>query len=260
MQCEFSDLGAVLPPLVQLSPLMCGRYRLSKRKQAIEEYFETANEVEWEPRYNIAPSQMVGIIRQDAMKPARYFSLVRWGLIPSWSNDARAGYKMINARSETVADKLVFGEPFRRRRCLVPADGFYEWVRGARAKQPFHFGMQDDSLFVFAGVWDRWTDATGQMVESCSILTTTPNPLIADVHDRMPVILNPENYELWLDPGFRNTMALGELLRPFDAKLMKRYPVSARINSVSNDDAECVAAVNPGQISLSLSFGGHPAQ
>ncbi len=99
-------------------------------------------------------------------------------------------------------------------------------------------------MFGFAGLWDRWTDATAQVVESCSILTTTPNPLIADVHDRMPVILNPENYELWLDPGFRNTVVLAELLRPFDAKLMKRYPVSARINSVSNDDAECAAGIN----------------
>ncbi|MGA8874337.1 MAG: SOS response-associated peptidase [Candidatus Korobacteraceae bacterium] len=144
----------------------------------------------------------------------------------------------------TSADKLAFGEPFRRRRCLVPADAFYEWSRGARARQPFHFGMQDEWLFGFAGLWDRWTDATAQVVESCSILTTTPNPLIADVHDRTPVILNPENYELWLDPGFRNTVVLAELLRPFDAKLMKRYPVSARINSVSNDDAECAAGIN----------------
>ena len=232
--------------------LMCGRYRLSRRKQAIEQYFETANEAEWEPRYNIAPSQMVGVIRQDAAKPERYFSLVRWGLIPYWSQDASTGHKMINARSETVADKPAFGEPFRRRRCLIPADGFYEWQRSKRIKQPFHFGMRDDSMFAFAGVWDRWRDATGQVVESCSILTTTPNSLLADVHDRMPVILGSECYELWLDPGFRNTGVLAEMLRPFDARLMRRYPVSNRINSVSNDDAECAALHHSEQVPLPL--------
>jgi putative SOS response-associated peptidase YedK len=231
---------------------MCGRYRLSKRKQAIEEYFETANEVEWEPRYNIAPSQMVGVIRQDAAKPECHFSLVRWGLVPYWSKDASVGYKMINARSETVADKAAFSEPFLRRRCLVPADGFYEWQRSTRVKQPFHFGMEDDSLFAFAGLWDRWRDVTGQIVESCSILTTTPNSLLADVHDRMPVILSPDCYELWLDPGFRSPMALAEMLRPFAARLMKRHPVSTRVNSVANDDAECAAAASSVQVPLPL--------
>jgi len=231
---------------------MCGRYRLSKRKQAIEEYFETADDLDWEPRYNIAPSQMVGIIRQNAAKPGRHFSLVRWGLIPYWSKYGSIGNKMINARSETVVEKAAFSGPFRRRRCLVPSDGFYEWQRSTRVKQPFHFGMHDDSLFAFAGLWDRWKDATGQIVESCSILTTTPNSLLAGVHDRMPVILSPDSYELWLDPGFKNTIALVEMLRPFDARLMKRYSVSTRVNTVSNDDAECVAALVSAQGSLPL--------
>lgn len=231
---------------------MCGRYRLSRRKQAIEEYFEAAGEVEWEPRYNIAPSQMIGVIRQDAAKPDRHFSLVRWGLVPYWAKDGSVGNKMINARAETAADKAAFSEPFRRRRCLVPADGFYEWQRGTRIKQAFHFGMQDDSLFAFAGVWDRWRDATGQAVETCSILTTTPNSLLVDVHDRMPVILSPECYELWLDPGFRNTSVLAEVLRPLDARLMKRYPVGVRVNTVSNDDAQCAAAVTLLQAALPL--------
>src|SRR6516165_741415 len=154
---------------------MCGRYRLSRRKELIEEYFATADEVDWEPRYNIAPSQDVGIIRQDPVKPERLFSLARWGLIPYWAKDPRVGYKMINARAETAATKPAFSEPFKRRRCLIPADGFYEWSRRVKAKQPFHFGMQDDSLFAFAGIWDRWKDSTGQAVVSCSILTTTPN-------------------------------------------------------------------------------------
>ena len=222
---------------------MCGRYRLSRRKQLIQEYFDTADEVDWEPRYNIAPSQSVCIIRQDPAKPERRFSLARWGLIPYWAKDASIGYKLINARSETVASKPAFREAFESRRCLIPADGFYEWKRVGTAKQPFHFGLQDDSLFAFAGLGDRWKDASGQVVETCSILTTTPNALLADAHDRMPVILSPEHYDLWLDPGFGRADALKEMLNPFDATLMRRYPVSTRVNFVKNDDPECAAAL-----------------
>jgi putative SOS response-associated peptidase YedK len=220
---------------------MCGRYRLSRRKQFIQEHFDTSDEVDWEPRYNIAPSQSVGIIRQGRAKPERRFSLARWGLIPYWAKDASIGYKLINARSETVGSKPAFREVFESRRCLILADGFYEWKRAEKAKQPFHFDLQDDSLFAFAGLWDRWKDASGQVVESCSILTTAPNSLLADVHDRMPVILSPEHYDLWLDPGFRRVDALKEMLNPFDATLMRRYPVSTRVNFVKNDDPECAA-------------------
>jgi putative SOS response-associated peptidase YedK len=222
---------------------MCGRYRLSRRKQLIQEYFDTADEVDWEPRYNIAPSQSVPVIRQDPAKPERRFSLARWGLIPYWAKDLSIGYRLINARSEIVTGKPAFREAFERRRCLIPADGFYEWQRAENAKQPFHFGLQDDSLFAFAGLWDRWRDPSGQVVESCSILTTTPNSLLADVHDRMPVILSPEHYDLWLDPEFRRAEALQAILRPFNATLMRRYPVSTRVNFVKNDDPECAAAL-----------------
>jgi len=222
---------------------MCGRYRLSKRKQLIEEYFEAANEVDWEPRYNIAPSQNVGIIRQDPSRPRREFSQVRWGLIPYWAKEASIGNKMTNARSETVADRPAFREAFKNRRCLVPADGFYEWARTGKAKQPYHFGMQDDSLFAFAGIWDRWKDGSGNPVETCSILTTTPNSLLAAVHDRMPVILERDDYELWLDPGFKEIDALSEMLKPFDPALMKSYPVSTRVNAPKNDDPECAAEI-----------------
>jgi len=219
---------------------MCGRYRLSRRKQLIEEYFETENEVDWEPRYNIAPSQPVGIIRQDPSRPERHFSLARWGLIPSWANDANIGFKTINARAETVASKAAFRDAFVSCRCLLPADGFFEWMRSGKEKQPFHFGMRDDSLFAFAGLWDRWRDQAGTVIESCSILTTTPNSLLADIHDRMPVILCQENYDLWLDPGFKDVKALAEVLVPFDAAQMRCFPVSTRINAVTNDDPECV--------------------
>jgi putative SOS response-associated peptidase YedK len=227
---------------------MCGRYRLSRRKQMIQEYFETTDEADWEPRYNIAPSQAVGIIRQDLTKPERHFSLARWGLIPYWAKDASIGYKLINTRSETVAIKPAFREAFKNRRCLIPADAFYEWKKAGTAKQPFSFGMEDDSLFAFAGLWDRWKDASGQVVESCSILTTTPNALLAEVHDRMPVILKADDYDQWLDPAFTRVDAFQEVLRPLDATLMKGYPVSKRVNFVKNDDPDCAA-----EISLSVS-------
>ena len=220
---------------------MCGRYRLSRRKEMIAEYFETDTEVDWEPRYNIAPSQPVGIIRQVPSRPDRHFSLARWGLIPSWASDASIGSKTINARSETVVSMPAFRDAFSSRRCLIPADGFFEWRRSVREKQPFHFGMQDDSLFAFAGLWDRWRDPAGAVVESCSILTTTPNSLLADIHDRMPVILRKESYDLWLDAGFKDVKALAGVLVPFDAAQMRSFPVSTRVNAVANDDVDCVA-------------------
>ena len=189
--------------------------------------FEMVDEIDWEPRYNIAPTQNVGIIRQNRTQPVRKFALVRRGLIPYWAKDPSIGQKMINARSETILDKPAFREAFQNRRCLVLADGFYEWKRTGRSKQAIHIGMRDDSLFAFAGIWDRWKDASGKAIETCSILTTTPNSLLAKVHDRMPVILEPENYELWLDPGFKGLDTLTGMLKPFDPAQMKCYPVSA---------------------------------
>ncbi len=226
---------------------MCGRYRLSRRKQLIAEYFDTVDEIDWEPRYNLAPTQNVGIIRQDREHPVRKFSLVRWGLIPYWAKDPGIGQKMINARSETVLDKPAFREAFQNRRCLVPADGFYEWKRTGRSKQPLHIGMQDDSLFAFAGIWDRWKDAHGNAVETVSILTTTPNSLLAEVHDRMPVILEPEDYDLWLDPGFTDLDTLTAMLKPLDAALMKCYAVGTLVNSPANDNPGCAAEIEMAQ-------------
>jgi putative SOS response-associated peptidase YedK len=222
---------------------MCGRYRLSRRKRLVEEYFgAVAGEDEWNPRYNVAPSQPVLTIRQDAPEPVRKVSLMRWGLIPSWAKDPSIGYKTINARAETVATTPSFREPFRSQRCLIPADGFYEWKRGGKTKQPYCFEVNDGELFAFAGLWDRWKSLQGEVVESCTIITTTPNPLLADIHDRMPVILSPDDYDLWLDPAFRNMASVSEMLKPFDPSQMKRYPVSTRVNQVQNDDADCAKA------------------
>jgi len=195
---------------------MCGRYRLSRRKQFIADHFDATGEDDWEPRYNIAPTQPVPIIRQHPKEPRRDLSLVRWGLIPPWSKDASSAARMINARSESAATLPAFRDAMKLRRCIVPADGFYEWKRTGKSKQPFCFEVRDGELFAFAGLWERWKDPVGNWVKSCAILTTTPNAVTAAVHDRMPVILDPDAYDLRLDPGFTDVAAASEMLKPFD--------------------------------------------
>jgi putative SOS response-associated peptidase YedK len=232
---------------------MCGRYRLSRRKQLIEECFETPeSEHEWTPRYNIAPTQLVPIIRQNPKEPVRKLSLVRWGLIPSWAKDSSIAAQMINARSETADTRPAFRDAVKSRRCLIPADGFYEWQRTGKAKQPYCFEVGEGELFALAGLRDRWKDPTGDMIESCSILTTTPNAVTSAVHDRMPVILDPDCYDLWLDPGMRESAVVSEMLKPFDARRMRCYPVSARVNHVVNDDEGCSEPVEPPPIQNGL--------
>jgi putative SOS response-associated peptidase YedK len=219
---------------------MCGRYKLSRRKQIIEEHFLAEwQELEWHPRYNVAPTQPVPIVRQNPISPTRQISSVRWGLIPSWSNDSLNAAKMINARSETAATLPAFRDSMKSRRCLVPADGFYEWQKLGNTKQPYCFEVEDGGLFAFAGLWDRWKNPTGEIVETCSILTTTANALTSSIHDRMPVILDPGDYELWLDPGMKNVTVVSDLLKPYGPDLMRCFPVSERVNRVANDDERC---------------------
>ena len=204
----------------------------------MEEYFDTAScEEDWSPRYNIAPTQPVPVIRQNAKEPVRELSLMRWGLIPSWAKDSSS------ARSETASTKPAFRDALKSRRCVIPADGFYEWQRTRKAKQPYCFEINEGALFAFAGIWDRWKCADGKWLKTCSILTTTPNAVTSAVHDRMPVILDPDAYDLWLDPGMKDVAAASELLEPYDARLMRGYPVSRRVNSVVNDDEGCSAPV-----------------
>jgi len=219
---------------------MCGRYRLSRRKQIIEEHFDCDSwDYDWNPRFNIAPTQPVPVIRQRPKEPARQISLMRWGLIPHWAKEPSIATSTINAKSETAATKPAFRDPLKFRRCLIPADGFYEWKRTVKAKQAFCFEIEDGELFAFAGLWDGWKDPSGNWIKTCSILTTTPNALTATVHDRMPVILDRESYDLWLDPGMQNVAAISQLLKPYDASQMQLYPVSSRVNHVTNDDEEC---------------------
>ncbi len=223
---------------------MCGRYRLSRRKQLVEEYFDSvSDEPDWTPRFNIAPTQPIPVIRQHPKEPVRELSVVRWGLIPSWAKDASGAARMINARSETASSKPAFRDSLKSRRCLIPADGFYEWVRTEKAKQPYCFEVNEGDLFAFAGLWDRWKDPSGNWIKTCSILTTITNAVTAPVHDRMPVILDADSYDLWLDPGMQNVAAISDLLKPYDAQPMRSYPVNARLNHVANDDEECARPV-----------------
>jgi len=187
----------------------------------------------------IAPTQPVPIIRQNSKKLVRELSLFRWGLVPSWAKDPSIAARMINARSETASTKPAFADALRFRRCMIPADGFYEWQSTGRAKQPYCFEINAGELFTFAGIWDRWNDGTGKILETSSILTTTAHAVTSSVHDRMPVILNKNSYDLWLDTGMNDVAALSQLLRPCDARLMRCYPVSSRVNTVINDDEEC---------------------
>jgi putative SOS response-associated peptidase YedK len=223
---------------------MCGRYRLTAKERYMRDHFGLEDDVSWAPRWNIAPTQQIPIVRQDNKQPKRTFGLVRWGLIPYWAKDRSIGAKTINAMSETAAEKPAFRDAMSRRRCLIPADAFYEWVRvGVKEKQPYSFGMLDDSVFAFAGLWDRWRDSAGEVLETCTILTTKPNSLVADVHGRMPVMLRPEDYDLWLDPGITDAQRVVDCLKPLDANLMKKYPVGTRVNHPENDDQECAREI-----------------
>jgi putative SOS response-associated peptidase YedK len=227
---------------------MCGRSRLSRRKQIIEEHFDTADwQDDWSPRYNIAPTQQVPMIHQHPKEPVRQISMMKWGLVPHWAKDASGSASTINARPETAATKPAFRDPLKFRRCLIPADAFYEWKRTGTTKQPYCFELNDGELFAFAGLWDGWWNTEGQWVKTCTILTTTPNAVAATVHNRMPVILDRESYDLWLDPGMTDVKVASELLKPFDASLTRCYPVSTRINHVGNDDAECSRPVEIAQ-------------
>ncbi|HXY36302.1 MAG TPA: SOS response-associated peptidase [Planctomycetaceae bacterium] len=216
---------------------MCGRFTLRARPADLVEVFELLREPELTPRFNIAPTQPVAIVRQ--VDKHREISMVRWGLIPFWAEDPKVGYSTINARAETVAKKPTFRQSFAKRRCLIPADGFYEWQRMDGRKQPFFIHMKDDRPFAFAGLWDRWKRGD-QAIESCSIIVSNANELVEPIHDRMPVILDQEDYARWLDPKNQDTAALQGLLRPYPAEGMTAFPISTLVNSPRNDQPECI--------------------
>ncbi|MEO8893479.1 MAG: SOS response-associated peptidase [Coleofasciculaceae cyanobacterium] len=222
---------------------MCGRYSQQQSAEIIAQAFQVDHVPPLKPRYNIAPTQSVATILQTAKN--RQFKMLHWGLIPSWAKDTKISSKLINARAETVAEKPSFRSAFRQRRCLILADGFYEWQQQEnKQKQPFYFRMSDQSPFAFAGLWEYWNaQETGETIESCTIITTEPNDLMKSVHNRMPVILEPKNYDLWLDPEVKKSELLQPLLNPYPAEEMTAFAVSKVVNKPSNDTAECINSI-----------------
>jgi putative SOS response-associated peptidase YedK len=220
---------------------MCGRFARASDLESVNRLlrFDTADLSELHPRYNVAPTQAVPAARlQDGR---RALVTLRWGLVPVWAKDLKIGYSLINARSETVAEKPAFRSAFKSRRCLIPASGFYEWKdTGEKHKQPFHLGMRDGSLFAFAGLWERWHGGDGEPVESCAILTTEANAVVRSVHDRMPVILAPTDFAPWLDPR-TPPPELHALLRPFPAEAMSATAVSRYVSNARNEGPQCLA-------------------
>lgn len=223
---------------------MCGRYTLSTPADVIQSVFDLGEALEWEPRYNIAPTQLVPAV-VAAESGARVPRIMHWGLIPSWADGPAIGNRMINARAETAPEKPAFRGAFKSRRCLLPADGFYEWQKLEKRKQPHCIRLKSGAVFAFAGLWDRWKSPEGEVVESCTILTTDANDVVRALHDRMPVILAAGDYALWLDPKAKPEL-LKTLLRPFDAEPMEAYPVSTVVNSPRNETPECIKPVTDG--------------
>jgi putative SOS response-associated peptidase YedK len=218
---------------------MCGRYFRRSDKQRIAEAFRAGVPTTFEilPSYNVAPQSFQPIVRLNEENSERELALLRWGLIPFWAKDAKISHSTINAKSETVTTSAMFREALKRRRCLVPADGFYEWQTvDPKTKQPYAIGLADDSLFAFAGLWERWKDKiTGQTLETYTVLTTEPNELTAPIHNRMPVILAPRDYERWLAPADPARLPV-DLLRPRPADEMKVWQVGVAVGNVRNND------------------------
>lgn len=210
----------------------------------VAERFAVGEILEAEARYNIAPTQNVAVVTQNG---ARHLGSYHWGLIPSWAKDPAIGSRMINARAETLAEKPSFRTALTRRRCLIPADGFYEWQAPAEGtksgKTPTYLHRKGGGLFAFAGLWDEWHAPDGSPLRSCTIITTTPNSVAAAIHDRMPVILRPDDEAFWLDPAVTDSRDLLSLLVPSPAADMEAYPVSRRVNVPVSDDPELIAAV-----------------
>jgi len=231
---------------------MCGRYGRRADKQRIAEWMQKhdtnvfdVDESYLARSFNICPQSFQPVVRLDATTGERQLAVMRWGLVPSWSKDGKAAFNTINARAETVTTSATYREAFKRRRCLVPADLFYEWARiDAKAKQPYAIALRDNSLFAFAGLWERWQDrGTGQDLETYSIITTDPNEVMQPIHNRMPVILKPSDYGRWLELGDSQQLPV-DLLRPYDPEQMTAWKVSAEVGNVRNNNPGLCEPVN----------------
>ncbi len=217
---------------------MCGRFTLTADINAVAKAFGVAPSLQTASRYNVAPTQEVVSILQDETK---HLDFLRWGLIPSWAKEESIGAKMINARAETLAEKPSFKRLLQGRRCLIVADGFYEWKQEQGGKTPMYFTLPNHDLFAFAGLWDVWKRPDGQHLHTCTIITTTPNELVAPIHNRMPVILPKDVQEEWLDPEQHDTHVLQQLLKSYTASEMFVHPVSKKVNSPQYDSADLIA-------------------
>ena len=216
---------------------MCGRFVIDLPLELIATCFGLQDVPVLPPRYNIAPTQPVPVIRQGA-DGQRHLDLLRWGLVPSWAKEARAG--LINARAETVDAKPSFRQAFRQRRCIIPASGFYEWQKAGKKKVPYYLRMADGAPMPFAGIWENWRSPDGQVLESCAILTTAANAAVAPIHERMPVILHPDAFTPWLEPALHDAEQLAALLAPCPPGHVTAYPVSILVNIPANDSPACI--------------------
>jgi putative SOS response-associated peptidase YedK len=219
---------------------MCGRFALYTDPIALAKKFQTENLLELQPSYNVAPSQAIPIIRNE--EGHRLFAMARWGLIPSWAKDIKIGYNTINARADTAAEKPSFRSAFQHRRCLIPADGYFEWqeITGCKTKQPWYISLKNQEPMALAGLWEHWQGSDGSEIESCTIIVTAGNELMQPIHDRMPVILSPETWDTWLDNANTNKQGLQTLLTQYPADEMAAWPVSTIVNSPTNNDQECI--------------------
>lgn len=238
--------------------VMCARYTLRIGAETIKDLFELDEVPEMPPRYNIAPTQDVPVV-DESREGERRFHLMRWGLVPHWAKDIKIGVQMINAKSETLAEKSAFRSAFERHRCLIPADGFYEWkdvedvpvdlfgdpvlAKAKKSKQPYYFTRADGKPFAFAGLWERWNAPEGNVLESCTIITCAPNALVATLHDRMPVILTEPEFDAWLDRSNQDTAALSKMLDALPADEMKMVAVSPVVGNPRNETPECIAPI-----------------
>jgi putative SOS response-associated peptidase YedK len=224
---------------------MCGRFTLTAPVDQLMDRFDVEfflQEDEYLPSYNVAPSQSVlAVINNGAHNKMGF---LRWGLIPPWAKDISIGYKMINARAETLTEKPSFRNAYKKKRCLIVADSFYEWKRiDSKTKTPMRIKLKSDELFAMAGLWESWKSPEGNSIFSCSVITTQPNELVQDIHDRMPVILKPEDERFWLDPSITDTTKLQHLLKPLDQRLMEVYEVSPLVNSPKNNSIELIQKI-----------------
>lgn len=222
---------------------MCGRYSLSLSSSDLSDYFHLVKAPPpLEPRYNIAPSQDVAVIREK--EEERLLVMLHWGLIPFWANDTKIGYRTLNARSETAYKTPAFRAAFRSRRCLIPASGYFEWDKKDGTRQPYFIFRADGQPIAFAGLWEHWEEKEGkEVIDSCTILTTEASEPVANLHDRMPVILEPEDFDQWLDPHEQDVDHLRKLLRPAPPGILSMYPVSKYVNKATHEGQECVEPV-----------------